>query len=71
VDSHGRSAWVTAKILLLKMLGNKLHMENFGPDREPRDHTYRGLRIQDTVGHHLVYLNLGKMSSKSILNFTN
>ena len=58
MDSHGRSAWVTAKILLFKMLGNKLHAEYF-TGRESRDHTYRGMRIQDSVGESTFYLGLG------------
>jgi hypothetical protein len=60
VDSHGRSSWVTAKILLMKMIGNKLHLDNFTEGIEPRDHTYRGLRITNTVGEKLVYLSLGE-----------
>ena len=63
VDSHGHTSWVTLKILLFKMIGNKLHAEHFPGEVAPRDHTYRGLRIQNTVGEHYIYLNLGEFCS--------
>ena len=58
---------MTAKILLLKMIGDKLHAEHFIGDNAPRDHTYRGFRIQDTVGDSYIYLNLGEKRCSRII----
>ena len=49
-------------MLLLKMLGNKVHTTLVEAGADPGDICYRGLSLQDTVGESLVYLSLGNVS---------